>query len=78
MSQKSPLKLERSRALFAEADHPGRSLIRRARERGLIIKMMGPAIEFAPPLVISRDDLAWAVGVLDQVLYDEERCRGLL
>ena len=66
-----------TRAMFAAADHPGPSLVNRCREKGLIIKMMGPALEFAPPLVISEEELAWAVGVLDEVLSEEELARGL-
>ncbi|MBU2600893.1 MAG: aspartate aminotransferase family protein [Actinobacteria bacterium] len=67
-----------TRAMFAPADHPGPSLVSRAREKGLIIKMMGPALEFAPPLVISKDELDWAVSVLDEVLSEEENARGLV
>ncbi len=66
-----------TRVMFAPAEHPGPSLVNRAREKGLIIKMMGPALEFAPPLVISKDELDWAVKVLDEVLSDEEKARGL-
>jgi adenosylmethionine-8-amino-7-oxononanoate aminotransferase len=66
-----------TRALFPAADHPGPSLVNRCREKGLIIKMMGPALEFAPPLVITEDELSRAVAVLDEALSEEERARGL-
>jgi adenosylmethionine-8-amino-7-oxononanoate aminotransferase len=68
---------KKTRAMFTPADHPGPSLVRRALEKGLVIKMMGPALEFAPPLIISKDELEWAVGILDQVLSEEEQARGL-
>ncbi|MCZ7664956.1 MAG: aminotransferase class III-fold pyridoxal phosphate-dependent enzyme [Thermoleophilia bacterium] len=37
-----------SRAMFATEDSPAPALVRRARDKGLIIKFMGPALEFAP------------------------------
>jgi putrescine aminotransferase len=52
-------------------------LVDRAREKGVIIKAMNMALEFAPPLVIGKADLDEAVGVLDQCLSDEERAMGL-
>jgi len=66
-----------TRAMFSAEDSPAPSLVKRARDKGLIIKMMGPALEFAPPLIISKDQLDWAVETLDQVLTDEERARGI-
>lgn len=69
---------KKTRAVFPAADHPGPGLVRRAREKGLIIKMMGPALEFAPPLVVSREEIEWAVQVLDEILAEEERARGLV
>ncbi len=66
-----------TRAMFSAADHPGPSLVRRAQDKGLIIKMMGPALEFAPPLIISEEELSRAVDILDQVLSEEEQARGI-
>jgi putrescine aminotransferase len=66
-----------TRAMFSAADHPGPSLVKRALGKGLIIKMMGPALEFAPPMIISEDQLSWAVDIIDQVLTEEEQARGL-
>jgi adenosylmethionine-8-amino-7-oxononanoate aminotransferase len=68
---------KKTRGMFSAADHPGPSLVKRALDKGLIIKMMGPALEFAPPMIISEEDLTWAVDVIDQVLGEEERARGL-
>ncbi|MHB0979964.1 MAG: aminotransferase family protein [Thermoleophilia bacterium] len=67
---------KKTRAMFGAADHPGPSIVSRARERGLIIKMMGPALEFAPPLMISKEELDWAVQIVDEVLTEEEKTRG--
>jgi putrescine---pyruvate transaminase len=67
----------KTRAMFAPSDFPGPSLVRRALQKGLIIKAMGPALEFAPPLIIGKDDLTWALGIIDEVLTDEEKARGL-
>jgi adenosylmethionine-8-amino-7-oxononanoate aminotransferase len=33
------------------------NLVNRAKSKGLIIKMMGPALEFAPPLIIRKEEI---------------------
>ena len=53
------------------------SLVNRAKEKGLIIKWMGPALEFAPPLIIRKEEIDWAVKILDQVITEEEKDMGL-
>ena len=53
------------------------SMINRAKEKGLIIKLMGMALEFAPPLIIQKEEIDWAVKVLDQVITEEEKAMGL-
>jgi adenosylmethionine-8-amino-7-oxononanoate aminotransferase len=53
------------------------SIIHRAKEKGLIIKTMGQALEFAPPLTIQREEIDEAVKILDQCLTEEERDMGL-
>lgn len=53
------------------------SLVERARGRGLIIKSMGMALEFAPPLIITRADIDEAVRILDQCLTEEESAMSL-
>jgi len=45
----------------------------RARQHGMIIKFMSSALEFAPPLVITRPDLDEAIRILDRCLSEEER-----
>jgi putrescine---pyruvate transaminase len=62
------------------APFPPASLARivdRAREKGMIIKAMTMALEFAPPLVIGKADLDEAVRMLDQCLTEEERVLGM-
>ncbi|HYB20552.1 MAG TPA: aspartate aminotransferase family protein, partial [Thermodesulfobacteriota bacterium] len=53
------------------------SLVNRAKEKGLIIKFMGPALEFAPPLIIQREEIDEAVRILDQCISQEEKDLGL-
>ncbi len=48
-------------------------LVRRAKDKGLLVKLMGPALEFAPPLIIQREQIDWAVRVLDECLREEVR-----
>jgi len=52
------------------------SLVNQAKEKGLIIKFMGPALEFAPPLIIPKEEIDWAVKILDQVISEEEKAMG--
>jgi putrescine aminotransferase len=52
-------------------------IVDRAREKGMIIKAMNMALEFAPPLVIGKTDIDEAVRILDQCLSEEERAMGL-
>ncbi len=52
-------------------------IVDRAKERGLIIKHMNSALEFAPPLVITRPDIDEAVRILDRCLTEEEKTMGL-
>lgn len=54
------------------------SLVRRAKGKGLLIKIMGGAIEFAPPLIIQEKDIDEAITILDQVITEEEKDIGLL
>jgi adenosylmethionine-8-amino-7-oxononanoate aminotransferase len=53
------------------------SIINRAKEKGLIIKTMGQALEFAPPLIIQRGEIDEAVKILDQCITEEARDMGL-
>jgi adenosylmethionine-8-amino-7-oxononanoate aminotransferase len=62
------------------APFPQTSLTRivdRAREKGMIIKAMNMALEFAPPLVIGKTDIDEAVRILDGCLSEEKKALGL-
>ena len=52
-------------------------IVDRAREKGLIIKAMNTALEFAPPLVIGKADIDEAVRTLDGCLSDEVKALGM-
>jgi adenosylmethionine-8-amino-7-oxononanoate aminotransferase len=52
-------------------------IVDRARQHGMIIKFMSSALEFAPPLVITRPDLDEAIRILDRCLAEEERAMGV-
>ena len=52
-------------------------IVNRAKKKGLIIKTMGPALEFAPPLIIRRGEIDEAVKILDECITEEERDMGL-
>jgi adenosylmethionine-8-amino-7-oxononanoate aminotransferase len=51
-------------------------LVRRGKDRGLILKFMGPSLEFAPPLTITREEIDEGVAILDQCLAEETRAMG--
>ena len=53
------------------------SLINRAKRKGLIIKMMGPALEFAPPLIIRKEEIDEAIKIVDECITEEEKDMGL-
>ena len=53
------------------------NLVRRAKEKGLIIKMMGQALEFAPPLTIQKEDIDEAIKILGECITEEEKDMGL-
>jgi adenosylmethionine-8-amino-7-oxononanoate aminotransferase len=48
-------------------------IIDRAKGKGLIIKTMGHALEFAPPLIIQKEEVDEAVKILDECLMEEEK-----
>jgi putrescine---pyruvate transaminase len=53
------------------------NLIARAKKKGLIIKTMGHALEFAPPLIIQKEEIDEAVRILDECITEEEKEMGL-
>lgn len=52
-------------------------MINRAKAKGLMIKTMGHALEFAPPLIIRKEEIDEAIKILDEGLAEEEREMGL-
>ncbi len=62
-----------------KAPFPPNRLIRivdRAKAKGLLIKMMGQALEFAPPLIIEKEQIDEAIRILDDCVTEEEREEG--
>jgi len=53
------------------------NIIARARDRGLLVKTMGAALEIAPPLIIHKDDIDLTVEILDQCISEEENAMGV-
>ena len=53
------------------------NLVNRAKEKGLIIKLMGRALEFAPPLTIQKEEIDEAIKILDECITEEEKDMGL-
>jgi adenosylmethionine-8-amino-7-oxononanoate aminotransferase len=51
-------------------------IIARAKQLGVLFKTMGWALEFAPPLIITKKDIDEAVAVLDQCISEEEKEMG--
>jgi len=49
------------------------NLIARAKKKGLIIKTMGQALEFAPPLIIQKEEIDEAIKILDESLLKKKR-----
>ena len=52
------------------------NMISRAKEKGIIMKMMGMALEFAPPLIIEKSHIDEVIRILDQCISEEERYMG--
>lgn len=53
------------------------SMVRRAKEKGVITKLMGMSLEFAPPLIIKKDEIDFALKVLEECITEEEHAMGL-
>jgi putrescine aminotransferase len=52
-------------------------IIARAKDRGLLVKTMGAALEIAPPLIITKEDIDEALKVIDQCIAEEEKAMGI-
>lgn len=64
-----------TRAIFPPERLPG--MIRRAMDEGFIMKTMGHALEFAPPLIIQKDEIDASIEMLDCCLTEEEKDMGV-
>ncbi|SFG66013.1 Adenosylmethionine-8-amino-7-oxononanoate aminotransferase [Desulfotomaculum arcticum] len=53
------------------------NMVARAKQKGAIIKMMGMALEFAPPLIIKKEEIDLAVKVIEQCITEEEKALNL-
>lgn len=53
-------------------------IIARTKEKGVLTKTMGMALEFAPPLVVKKEDIDAAIPVLDVCISAEEKAMGLV
>ena len=66
---------KKKRALFP-ADRMNR-IIDQANKKGLLIKTMGHALEFAPPLIIQKEEVDEAIQILDECITKEEKEMGI-
>jgi adenosylmethionine-8-amino-7-oxononanoate aminotransferase len=53
------------------------NLLSRAKQKGVITKTMGLALEFAPPLTIQKDEIDFALQVIEECIREEEKVLGL-
>jgi adenosylmethionine-8-amino-7-oxononanoate aminotransferase len=53
------------------------NLLVRAKEKGVITKTMGLALEFAPPLTIQKDEIDFALKVIGECISEEEKAMSL-
>jgi putrescine aminotransferase len=53
------------------------NIIARAKQKGVLLKTMGMALEFAPPLIIQKEEIDEAILVLDSCISEEEKAMGL-
>lgn len=53
------------------------NMIARAKKHGYIFKAMGQALEFAPPLIIQKEEIDEAIKIVDHVISEEEKDMGL-
>jgi len=53
------------------------SLVQRAQNKGVIIKLMGQALELAPPLVITKEEIDKGVKILHECVAEEAKDMGL-
>ena len=53
------------------------NIVQRALGKGLIIKLMGQALELAPPLIIEKSDIDWGIKIIHECVAEEAKDMGL-
>jgi adenosylmethionine-8-amino-7-oxononanoate aminotransferase len=53
------------------------SMVNRAFSKGLVVKVMGQALEFAPPLIIQKSDIDEGLKILNECITEEEKAMSL-
>jgi putrescine aminotransferase len=53
------------------------NLLVRAKKKGVITKTMGLALEFAPPLTIQKEEIDFALKVIEECITEEEKALGI-
>ena len=53
------------------------SMVNRAFSKGLVVKVMGQALELAPPLIIQKSDIDEGLKILDECITEEEKAMSL-
>ena len=53
------------------------AILARAKEKGVITKTMGHALEFAPPLTIAKEEIDFALKVVGECIAEQEKALGL-
>ena len=48
-------------------------MVQRAQRKGLIIKLMGQALEMAPPLVITKEEIDKGIAILHECIAEETK-----
>jgi adenosylmethionine-8-amino-7-oxononanoate aminotransferase len=66
---------KKTRALFPMSRL--NSLVDRAQRKGLIIKLMGLALELAPPLIIEKSEIDKGIKILHECIAEEAKDMGL-
>ena len=53
------------------------NIIKRLKKKGILVKTMGMALEFAPPLIFRKEDVDTVIPLIDECITEEESALGL-
>jgi adenosylmethionine-8-amino-7-oxononanoate aminotransferase len=53
-------------------------IIARMKQKGILVKTMGMALELAPPLIINKDEIDEVIPILDECIGEEEKSMSLV